>query len=34
MRFWDASALVPLVHTEPSTRAMQAVAAQGQAKKG
>ena len=28
MRFWDASALVPLVHAEPSTRAMQAVAAQ------
>ena len=27
MRFWDASAIVPLLITEPSTRALQALAA-------
>jgi hypothetical protein len=26
MKFWDASAIVPLVMTEPTTRAMQALA--------
>jgi uncharacterized protein with PIN domain len=28
MRFWDASAIVPLLMTEPTTATMQAVAAQ------
>lgn len=28
MRFWDASAIVPLLLTEPSTPAMQAIAAE------
>lgn len=31
MRFWDASAIVPLLMTEPSTRTLQGLAAAGPA---
>ena len=27
MRFWDASAIMPLIMTEPTTKAIQAIAA-------